>query len=1073
VIGFFNIPLGDDYTIGQKILELIVFICFLAVSCEYIDGKPVAAFQSALVGYGTISYRPSMIGSGLDDIFLADEHFFYQSEDEITNSIENFDQLSSMDLRYFDCSSFFISNEERVIFHPPSIVIINTTVSIMKVFTFFMTNTLSYNISLESVAIPSTDVFCSLPSDKVIEPDQTVKIKVFICSSKEGIITVPIVLKSSIGSLVYPLCISSSGGDPPLDVPCKIFQSTIFKNSFSIDLPESFTKKNSAIVYDSNMFIVSQSSFSRQFDFYINNLENGTYITFLSLYNKGIMYTYPVFIKHEFELLFSDPSCVFLRVSDTSDISSVKLINPTPNSIIIESINKSHDFPESLVVQQKTTIIPPNCQVEFASLILHNNNKYGYFDSFLSVSYFSLSIGHQNLSIPIKGFILNGSLYSIPPVIHSLPIVQNEYSFRIENKYEIPILVFMISINSSFFHVSESYPILIPPFSCSQKINIFCSGANEIIIDPIVVVVCTNVSTLYVPIKVYKGTIGFMNSNNSIFESVKIIKLGQVLSNSFIKIPLSIYNPNPEPILLTSINCTSGIEIFSQLSDSFPSFRQTWIPSFSEYELELYVHFLHTTKVKFTKDVLFLHSQFGTLKVEINWVPINGDFQISNAITHDNILGSIIKSNLTAQSTYSKRIQIQKVSSSLPSFAIEMSQKSLDPFSRIFIGDYSILLDNTVVYQTFLHEFFSISTTWSYAKSAFYVVQSNMIPLNYYIYFELDNNVFFRQEFNLSISLKKAPDIFVERVFGYSHTYSCINISIQNEFFSGNELFFIDPKLPGCSLSFQNGSMVIQPNSKSVFSMCLKYFTTGKKSMTIPVLSNTSFPFLIQIHPVILSPNIVIDRNYEVSRYDFSIEHVLFGEKMYNISIRNLGSLPFSVYSLILNCPQEKSHFKPLIRYINTDCIREMAPNDMCFVYFRVYTRFPSQINQSMVLEMETEVGNISNVIPFIINREVYSITVRNYFVYLIVSLFLSLSLPFSSFLLCVIKYFKRRNWISRKVLSQSREIRFYSRKLNSIWVQTEKEETIEPDGVYCIADFDTEQLQINAKLAIEKINKK
>ncbi|KAL0481405.1 hypothetical protein AKO1_012685 [Acrasis kona] len=339
-----------------------------------------------------------------------------------------------------------------------------------------------------------------------------------------------------------------------------------------------------------------------------------------------------------------------------------------------------------------------------------------------------IRIFHNSTSWPIIHLPFNARVW-----YGTLDYRLNSTAFQIQNKLTTSHpMVFLNSFNTAItFHMATIYDprfeihdfkpntqlsstdrseILTIRFNNNHHPNVTNLGyKTHLILD-------TNITRLFVPLQVYDGRLEHVTFGTNTPSNV--IKMGQVSTNQNKTQFVTIYNPNPIPVILSSWKVINHDQSSHQVNISFSKIYSTndTIHDLSNHQPTSYANSINKKISKNDEPILTMHplqkiiikvelftltnkpghvraatiqftSPHHVLNVQVDCESLAGQLSLTQSLTFENTFpGRVVKQNIYATSTYDRRVKIVSITCNDMRFQTFNFESYIEPNQNIQIA---------------------------------------------------------------------------------------------------------------------------------------------------------------------------------------------------------------------------------------------------------------------------------------------------------------------------------------------------------------------------------------------------
>ncbi|KAH0785782.1 hypothetical protein GPJ56_010344 [Histomonas meleagridis] len=515
----------------------------------------------------------------------------------------------------------------------------------------------------------------------------------------------------------------------------------------------------------------------------------------------------------------------------------VKIVNPTFFRIHVLSVHLAPDAPSNCKIEHITP--PLDCEIRSTTnvckVILTGERK-GEVETSVTISYESAD-SIQVVDVPIRGYVTYGKFV---PIVKEIQIIGSQISnFSFFNFFKETVAVFAVSIESEKFSILDFKPFVIPSKSLSQQIYVLFHDEDELN-DNIqtYLYIDTNITRLKIPVFGYNGNVSISNSSDFKLDTKKLFyNFSKVYPNSVKQLSFFIENPHPICYDIKFKNPKdSKIKIMSS--------RTIRVSPLVSQKVQIDIRFENTTNYNEQNQIIKFEVAKRLYEIEVTWTLAVGNIFITSTLPSSICLGTKVKIDLFAISTFDSNITIYKVL--LPDGS-EKKLKKLVLFPNIFTHIISV---DYVVDLKFVKSFIS------YKKLNISVERDPFKPSLLPFEFVLDTKVF---KIGSSVNVLLTYGTFQDLSYNFGQiAKSSINqgnVTVQN-FLDTPVIFYVhvDFKKRKTVMLKSPVSAIIQPQQYFNITFNYRPLSEGQQKFTLRIATNSTPSFQLDIFSYSITP---------------------------------------------------------------------------------------------------------------------------------------------------------------------------------------------------------------------------
>lgn len=409
----------------------------------------------------------------------------------------------------------------------------------------------------------------------------------------------------------------------------------------------------------------------------------------------------------------------------------------------------------------------------------------------------------------------------------------------------------------------------------------------------------TNATVLKIPIHAYNGQIAISENPDEVPYGSNITKsLGKVMTGSSTNFTFYISNMNPSGFLTRDYNATRGISVngfwYKQAASPL---RSHVLKPFSVEEFNMYVDFAKVESSEPRNDTISIgYGGLSFVQIKFSWTPIIGQFNVHSNLPRVLRFGQFYQSFIYINSTYPITMKLHEISTNSRNIHFQSENKTEEspdsptevsqykppihvnydtPFLRPGIithcGNFSFTFDSSMFDNTHVSDLFNTSLDYEVTNQLWKKVHkkglSYEIPLtlhfhsNMKVHLSLVVGVEFITFSNVAVEKQNMLLLHRSNIIAkYVNPIDCpveFHMHINNINDSTSESNLGDENH---SFSFIAESevtrIVVQPHQEFEFNFLLTPMKISQTDFQIPVTSNASSPFFIQVHGNVEKPKL-------------------------------------------------------------------------------------------------------------------------------------------------------------------------------------------------------------------------
>lgn len=753
-------------------------------------------------------------------------------------------------IRFFDEYFHFYSLPKMLFTHPfcnfmPSEIIFDP----IEVFTVKNAHLYVQNMRLNEVMIINEIVTNSknifIPQLRIIRvmPGNVVFYSIYICPTEPGNFQDIIFVKTNFGTVPYSISYQAYKTQDDTLTPVLIHHYAQDEINISISVPSEIANLKKSIIFDSSVFDSSRVLITNK-NVYIgsSSLITSSYITFVHILTAHLKYTFPITIlsspkplQHIYPIIVIPP---ITKRGETSQVEII-IVNPTDEVFEINFVSlRNFHYNVKLIKIQQPIIAPKNSKTVVGQIVATGDRE-GEITGSVHINY----MNRQNpvkyeMLIPVKGCILFGSLTFSEKDISLLS--NSTRKFTMINNFSVPIAIFGINPDSPYFTISEFEPFLLLPGQRSPDIKVmFNYTSSEVNCDTKITIV-TNITSFSIRAHGLTGKITISDPKrthqaSNFRRSLLQEDLGSRFCNSVENFTFIIKNPNPVEFAVYKVKTTCGIRVTCE--------KEFVVKAESEYVLNVLVLYKKMSEKKRSDQITF----YGTgksLLVTFSWVPVHGKINITCYFKQTVYYGYCYLTNLSVVSSYKSNFVVDNIISVDPSnstrFDLINDTIEIIPEQTVPIGNVTFILDQQFIQGTRFEHLLEHERN---LKSFLDNWENDSCPTKLYLYLRIGPDYFLRAKLKFDVDFSKPDDIELNIGKVVIGSYKNTTIAIPNQFFTSVRYLIFDNE----DVKFEDTEFTLETDSIAIVDFLFHGKVLGTITANIPILSNTSSPFLAKI----------------------------------------------------------------------------------------------------------------------------------------------------------------------------------------------------------------------------------
>lgn len=719
-----------------------------------------------------------------------------------------------------------------------------------------------------------------------------------------------IMVLTNLGTLPYFIsCQENPTSQGNGTVQTLFHQCSALQSNMTIFLSHHFGQRVISLYYDSLLFNSGQSSMaSKYIIFSLLTLKNGFYVSFINFISQEFKNTtMPLYISVSAKFL--QPYYPVILVDIVTSQSStgeaeIKIVNPTPHQFTIVSVTLQKDTPSNVKIElnPQPIVCTKFTYTNIGRVIVHGNRQ-GEILTAITVTYETIvdtSKITQSFEIPVHASVVYGYL---EPSEKQLNLLQTDNSFNkinFTNYFKIPIAIISARTDSNLFRVVDFIPTIVQPGETSKDIYVQFSYKPITYSFESTLIVETNATNYYIPIKGFNGQLTIAEDNNTVTQMQIFQNLGKVMTGSSMKFVYFIRNPNPIRYIMNDYNATPGITVngFWNTNEFGPLRGHQMFP-FAIEEINIFVGFNQVPNNRLRNDSIAIGTSSSFVQIILQWIPVHGNYFLSMIIPSNLYFGIKYHTDVSINSSYLMSLKLNNFSVNVPTSDVSTTSPYIRPLTLTKIGSINITFDTKIFENTEIISLFDSRKSWVELRKLWKKYWSHGLPYEIEFTLFIINDTFFRFKYHTLIESTSFPDL--ECNLGYILPYTEAHGSVKHHnFFNTSVLYHFHPHITAHS---DHEEMIAQPNSDIDFNFTIVGTSLGNYDGQIPVTSNASKPFFIKIHAEVVAPNVYFVDFFgeKVNRILFSFENSEFHH--HSIFLINDGKTDVEIGQFFVRSP--------------------------------------------------------------------------------------------------------------------------------------------------------------------------
>lgn len=815
-------------------------------------------------------------------------------------------------------------------FSPKSYFLTSASFLTPESYTFKITNIHdSKNLTITDAFTTSRNIVIKHINPTTLMPGNSLSIEFILLPTElTTTFSAVVIILTNMGNLPYFISCQQMHLIQGNDTIQTIFhQCSAMKSNLTVFLSPFFGQRVISVYYDALLFHTGKSTMASKFIvFNMLSLKNGFYVSFINFVSQEPKNTtIPLFICVSSKFLQSYYPVILVNVvtshSSTSE-AEIKIVNPTPHQFTIISVTLQKDAPSNIKVELNPQ--PITCSkftyTNIGRIVVHGNRQ-GEIITSITVSYetvIDLTKIAQFIEIPVYASVVHGYL---EPSEQRLNLLQLDNSFNrinFTNHFKVPIAIVSARTDSNLFKVVDFVPNVVQPGETSDDIIVQFTHRPLSFSFESTLIVETNATNHYIPIKGFNGQLTISDSNSSVTQMHIFEQLGNVMTGSSMKFVYFIRNPNPIRYSMNDYNATPGITVNGFWNtNEHGSLRGHQMLPFAIEEIHIYVGFNNIRNNKPRNDSIAIGTSSSYVQITIEWTPVQGNYFLTMVIPPLLCFGFTYHTNVSLNSTYAVTLQLINFTVNVPTSDISTTSPYIRPHIYTNLGSVNLTFNTEIFQNNEIMSLFDFKRSWVELRKLWQKYFTN--NLHYEIEFKLfiKKNSFFRFKYQIQITASYFNDL--ECDLGYILPYTEAHGSVEHyNFFNTSVVYHFYPRV---TVHSDYESLISDPNSYIDFNFTVVATALGKYNEKIPIATNATKPFFIQIHAEVVAPNV-----YFVDFFGEKINRVLFSSadsaiSTHTIFLINNGKTNVEVGQFFVRSPlftvnQKCTGFLP----INTTC---------------------------------------------------------------------------------------------------------------------------------------------------------
>ena len=861
-----------------------------------------------------------------------------------------------------------MNNNQYFEFEPKTLSVNSTQVSTTSSFSFRIRNTCSQKLMVYDIFLPSKEFFIRDFSSITLQQNETYEFMIYYCPKKAGRFQTNILFQTSKGNAFFPIvhnAFSHQIQTPDGDLKYLCSQNSTL--SFEIPYMAAHNKNKATVIYDKNIFTPINDETSPLFKLSVNpKLKKGSYITFVHTLFLNNLKTFTVFFVNVQKSLQSiSPVISLSTVTDKEkQVYDVYIVNPTNKnySLISAYLSKSSIYNIEYVEDFNDVMLEEQSKALIGHFVVYGSSREGSFETSLVLNYIPTSdyeyYKHRILPysiITVKYRVYHGSLDMNTPEIIVIPNGPKIFNINFINSFNEDVLITRISLNTTMYSISPITEFLVKPGTKSQNITITVPNIEKYFLSQSYITIETNVTSIKIPIFMYDGQLLLSKYEDSIGDSNTLtFHYGEKLCQSTDKVSFFLYNPNPVPFKIESIQSTPGISTKNYINEIQPSLIGIEIPPFNRGLLTITIKYKSISSYASTKtkhpgaeneDTVIFYGSNISCSFKLFWIPVEGDISISLNFDGPFLIGKRYYSHFLINSTYNKILYFTNAIPVSKGIRLDPIQfVNLENRSTYDVGDVFFEVNQEMFSDTHCAPLLDPESHYYAMFEQWTNVFDRCLPAKMHFLIYLNSTILFHKTIKYELIYSIYPDTNYDIGYVSTDTTYELMIPLYNPLDSPLRFVFHNPSL----YSFKNTNkmeLILQSEESDTMILYFSESTEKNLLLNIPIMSNATAPFFVTFNISLTKPKLsLIDKNnLTVDDISFSSpnDYQYIG-KTWNQSFKliNNGLSYIENISLYLNNTNDSLKYNTFLHF-TLNCLN-LLPEEFCWVNISFeISRFP------------------------------------------------------------------------------------------------------------------------------------
>jgi hypothetical protein len=793
---------------------------------------------------------------------------------------------------------------DRISIEPRALYFRTLTVMTMRSFECIIKNTMpNEKLIIGQVSAFSRAVYFLETAPSTLLPGESYKLSGYLCPLAAGSSSAIVLIWTNFGVIPYSISYVAVETQVQIGVSRLYHQNNPTNSTLHVFIPRE--EKERLAFYDSGLMQVSAPTSS-------DDLELravwplGFHVTFITLNWHAFTRIVPIFLMSSVKLIQPIlPVFIVPTVTNADERGECEIIveNPTPSWVDCSSISLAGIAPPNVFLEtpRSRVRIGPTSYY-FLGKVVITAAKPGPVQVTVVAETQSSDTTRQVIEIPVRGYVAVGTIVPSVSAITILESIARDFNFSFRNGFHDTLAVFAVRCTTGGFEFPKFRPFVVGPGQESKAIQIVSAlpSTKQALHDSLILE--TNITRFTFPLRAYSGHITISDSETMTgLEKDKLalsLPARQVLVNSYLNLSIWIHNLNPASFASAADKWSfKGIAAVSPINFTISEFtsQRVFIPiqfpdgrSRREQSGEIHFGFVNSS-VDF--------------EISFSWIPVFGKLKLTSSLPEKIVYGMDYKPELYIDSTYSTTSRITDVS--LQTGTSQCVDLPLPTSQKVFLGDPLLSVS-----EGFLRHYLVLNAPLVPDRTAWQTQAKGWdswrapVPIGIDVTISLNNGFFLKSSLNAQFVHSTIDDMF------YDFGEVTINSTHQASIFMRNSLntpisyAVVMPDAVESELRLVNDDAgVVPPDADLNLSFAFSPMELGSKQIHIPVLTNVTPPFFVDLASEVLPCEFAFMSDDAELLENASLADIQSLQFTYSLYLKNSGKIEIPVYEVRTTSP--------------------------------------------------------------------------------------------------------------------------------------------------------------------------